>query len=232
MGHEANGVGTSYLSDPNAMIGTFKMGSPLLNVTANRSMPKGAATVKWDAEGVEPAEFSVVKEGILNDFQTTREVASLLAPYYQKTGKPVRSNGCAGTYDPTTPLQQFNPNLVMKPGAQELSFDDLVRDTKKGLAIVGGYASADHQVLNGAGSGEAVYEIVDGKLGQTIANAEFIYRAPDLWKNLVAIGGPKSALSFGIDNTRGEGRSRMAHTVTAVPGKFKGVAITDPYRKA
>jgi TldD protein len=232
MGNEANGVGTSYLNDPNAMIGTFKIGSPLLNVTANRSMPGGAATVKWDDEGVAPADFALVKDGILADFQTTREAASWLAPTYKKAGKPVQSNGCAGAYSATLPMQQFDANLVMRPGAQELSFDDLVKSTKKGYAVLGGYTYADQQALNGSAGGDFVYEIVDGKLGRTVSNAQIIYRSPEFWKNLVALGGSKTAATFGFNRYRDEYSHQSAHSVSAVPVKVTGVAMTDVTRKA
>lgn len=232
MGYEANGVGTSYLAEPLDMLGNFKMGSSLLTVTANRSMPNGAATVKWDDEGVEPRETTLVKNGILTDFQTTREAASWLAAYYQKLGKPVASNGCAGMYAATSPMQQVSPNLVVQPGAHAVTFDDLVKDTKKGIAIVGGYSGSDQQVLNGYGMGQIVYEIADGKVVGTFSRAQYLYRSPDFWKNLIALGGERSAEAFGFERSRDSYDNRAAHTIVAVPAKVTGVAVVDYSRQA
>lgn len=229
-GYEANTIGTSYLNDPEEMLGTFKVGSPLLNVTANRSMKGGTATVKWDSEGVEPTEISLVKDGVLNDFQTTRESASWISAYYNKKGMSVRSNGCSGMYGQTTPPTQVNPNFVMAPGKSEVSLEDMIKDTKKGLLILGGYATTDFQVLNGAGQGSITYEIVDGKLGSAIGGAQYLFRAPDFWKNLVAVGGPGSAQQFAFGRYRTGGR--IQHTVSAVHAKVTGVAVTDVMRKA
>jgi TldD protein len=232
MGLEANGVGTSYLNEPNEMIGTFKMGGPLMNVTANRSMKGGAATVKWDAEGVEPTEFTLVKDGILQDFQTTREAASWLKPSYDKLGRKVASNGCAGSYNATSPMQQFDANMVMQPAAEDVSFDDMVKSTKKGYAILGGRTYTDQQSLNGSAMGELVYEIIDGKLGKTIHSAQVLYRSPEFWKNLVAIGGKSSVATYGFDRYRDDYQYQTANSISAVPAKIKDVAMTDITRKA
>jgi TldD protein len=232
MGYEANGVGTSYLSDPLDMLGTYKVGSPLLNVTMNRSMPGGAATVKWDDEGVAPVETVLVKNGILNDFQTTREAASWISPYYQKIGKPVASNGCAGVYGATSAMQQHSPNLVMAPNAQDVSFAEMITSTKKGLAIVGGYHYADQQVLNGVSSGEIVYEITDGKIVGTVANAQLLYRSPEFWKNLAVLGGTSTVREFGMERYRDDYDNRTVQTVSCPAVKITGVAITDATRKA
>ncbi|HEU4642620.1 MAG TPA: metallopeptidase TldD-related protein, partial [Gemmatimonadaceae bacterium] len=75
LGYEANAGGTSYLNDPLAMLGSYKAGAPLLTVTANRSQPGALATVRWDDEGVVPESFDLVRDGVLTDFQTTRESA-------------------------------------------------------------------------------------------------------------------------------------------------------------
>jgi TldD protein len=229
-GYEANGVGTTYLHQPLDMLGTFRVGAPLLNVSANRSMPGGVATVRWDDEGIIPVETTLVKDGVLMDYQTTRESASWLAPYYQRIGTPVRSNGCACALG-SAPFTQRNPNLVMHPGAQDLSFEDLVRDTSNGIAVVGGETMMDHQVLNGYGTGAQMFEIRDGKLGAALTQAQFLYRAPELWRNVVAIGGARSVEHFGFERWRDSNRFRTGHTVSAVPAKVTGIAIIDPSRR-
>jgi TldD protein len=226
---------TSFLSDPLAMLGTFEVGSPLLTVSANRSMPGGAATVKWDDEGVEPPPTMLVHEGRLTDYQTTRESASWLASYYQRAGMPVRSNGCAEALGSRPPGMR-TPNLVMQPGSQELSFDELVKDTQRGLAVLGGSTHTDFQALNGYGQGALVYEINNGKLGASVAGALYQYRTPEFWRSLVALGGPQSAHPFGFSTWSEDDiwrfTDRVAHTVSAVPMKVTGVAVVDPLRHA
>jgi TldD protein len=227
MGDLAND-GTSYLNDPLGMLGTYRTGSSLLTVTANRSMPGGCATVAWDDEGVVPVETTLVRNGILTDYQTTRESASWLAPYYTSAKRTVRSNGCACGLG-TLPVRQRSPNLVMAPGRDALSFEELVKDTPSGLAVIGGFGRSDYQSLNGTGTGEMVVEIKNGKLGQRIDGATYNYRAPEFWRNLVAVGGAESAVACGFERMIPE---RVAHTIVAVPGKVTGVAVVNALRRA
>lgn len=234
MGYLANSVGTSYLNDPLAMLGTQVVGSPLLTVTANRTMPRGAATVHWDDEGVVPAEVTLIRDGVLHDYQTTRESASWLAPYYQRAGLPIRSNGCAGVYDASAPLGQCPPNLTMAPGSSSATMDDMIKTVKQGLAVFGGSGMMDQQQLNGTGRGDhdRVFEIVNGRLGAAIEGAEYIYRSPEFWKNLVAVGGAQSVEAIGITRSREERDAEAAYTISAVPVTVRDVVVTDAMRKA
>jgi TldD protein len=231
MGYEANNGGTSFLNTPLDMLGTYRLASPLVTVMANRSMPGGAATVQWDDEGVTPDEITLVKDGILTDFQTTRESASWMAPYYRKIGRPVRSHGCAGSDEATIPTSLRPPNFVLTPGAQQVSFDDLVAGTKKGLAVVGGRSWTDQQALNGTTSGDLVYEIRDGKLGRPLDAAEVTWRAPEFWRNVVALGGTASVRHVGIERGR-DYAHRVPYTIAAVPAKVTQLALMDARRRA
>jgi len=235
MGYLANTVGTSYMNDPVNMLGTLRVGAPLLTVTANRSMPGGAATVQWDDEGVTPRQTALVTNGVLTDFQTTRESAGWLAPAYQRLGKPMLSNGCARTRG-STPPTQCHPNLVMQPGAESLTFEALVKSIKKGIAVIGGYCLPDFQALTGSLRGEHVYKIENGVLGRIVRSSEVIYRAPELWRNVQVIGGQTSARTLGLYRSRHrnpmDDRDNVVHTVSAVPMKVTNVGLLNRSRKA
>jgi TldD protein len=223
MGYLANTQGTSYVNDPLGMIGNRQMGASLLNVTTNRSVPTGTATVKWDDEGVAPDEAVLVKDGILTDFHTNRESASWLKDYYAKTGKPVRSHGgmTRGAIEWEPELAE--PNLVIAPAARDTSFADLCAGVTRGLAVYGGEMRADQQMLNTEGRGEIVYEIRNGKLGRPVSRAIILSRAPDLWKNLVALGGRHTVREHGV--VYGLRWRRPGSTVSAPAAAFKNVAI-------
>jgi TldD protein len=191
MGYEANSSGTSFLDDPLAMLGTFRVASPLVTVTANRSAPGQLATVKWDDEGVIPDDFTLVKDGVLVDYQTTREQSAWLAPYYQKVGRAVRSHGCA-TADSAqcSPIQQ-TPNLALAANQANISLDDLVATVKEGILVTDAHAKTDFQVHTGILRG-TMHEIKNGRVGRYVTNGAITFNTLDLWKHVTALGGPET----------------------------------------
>jgi len=230
LGFEANGGGTSYLGpDPLTMLGTFQVGAPSFTVTANRSLPNGLATVGWDDEGVVPRDFTLVKDGVLTDYQTTREQAAWIAPWYQKQGRAVQSNACAAADSALSITMQMAPNLAMAPSATSTSFDDLVANTTRGFAITRGFAATDAPARNGWGFGR-IREINNGKLGAFIQGAGYLFTSTELWKNLVGIGGANSVAHVATSLSKGQPEQEVMCTVSAVPGKFKNVSIFDVMR--
>jgi TldD protein len=231
LGYEANAGGTSYINDPFGMIGTYQMGAPSLTVTGNRSEPGGAATVKWDDEGVAPDEFTLVKDGVLVDFQTTRESAGWLKDYYGKTGKPFRSHGCAAAPSAINAPLQHSSNITLVPGRDALDFDALISGVTKGIAVKGATLDMDFQHSSGLGLGRT-FEIKNGKRVAMINSAGLLFRATELWKGLLAVGGSASLRRFGLLTTKGEPEQEHYASVTAPPALFKQVTLIDPLRKA
>jgi TldD protein len=231
LGYEANAGGTSYLGPaPFARLGTA-LGTSHLNVHADRSMPQGLATVKWDDEGVEPDTFPIVDNGILVDYQTTREQAPWLKAWYAKRGQPVRSHGCAAGRSALAMPMQMAPNLILMPGKDNIGFADLVANTKRGIAVLGGTVSMDFQSREGTGYA-VMREIANGKLGPFIVGGGVLFDSTELWKSLQAIGGASSREQFPAGEVKGEPAQSMNHSIAAVPGAFKGMAVVDVRRKA
>jgi TldD protein len=232
LGYEANAGGTSYLNRPLAMLGAEPIGAPLLTVTGDRSTPGALATVKWDDEGVEPDTFPLVKDGILADFQTTREGAGWLAPYYTKHGKPVRSHGCANAPSALHATMEHPPNIAIVPGRADVRLDDLVKDLDAGILVTNLTATTDFQHVNGESHGGTFYEIKHGKKVARIDGAGILFRAPNLWKSLTALGGARSLEWRGAAAVKGEPARQGLFSVGAVPARFKDVTIIDRMRKA
>jgi TldD protein len=213
------------------MVGSYQTGGPLVTLTANRSEPGGAATVKWDDDGVAPDDFTLVRDGVVVDFQTTREGAGWMRDYYSKAGTPPRSHGCACAPSGIEPAIQRTPNLVLKPGAGAEDFDNLVASVSAGMAIGDLEADMDFQNLNGLGQGR-FYEVKKGKRVARLANAGVLFRSPDLWKGVLALGGAASARRHGMTVRKGEPAQIGYHSVTAVPAMFKQLTVIDALRKA
>lgn len=231
LGYEANAGGTSYLNDPFHMLGSYQAGAQLLTVTANRSEPGGAATVRWDDEGVVPEPFALVKDGMLTDFQTTRESAGWLKEYYARTGKPFRSHACATALSAIYAPLQRAPNIVLAPGREAIDFDGLVAGLSKGVAVKGAGLDMDFQNLNGMATGR-FYEVKKGKRVARIAGPGILFRATELWKALLALGGEASTRRYGTGSGKGEPPQSGYHSVTAPPALFKQLTLIDPKRKA
>jgi TldD protein len=231
LGYEANAGGTSFLNQPLEMLGSYRAGAPLLTVTANRSEAGGCATVKWDDEGVTPDDFTLVKDGVLNDFQTTRESAGWLKEWYVKQGRPIRSHGCAAADSAiNAPLQRI-PNLTLAPGRETAGFEELQSGLSNGMALKNVGIEMDFQNLNGLALGNA-YEIKRGKRVALIPGVGLLFRAPELWKTLTALGGPASVERFGALNRKGEPSAVTSHSIAAPPAVFNQLTVIDPQRKA
>jgi TldD protein len=210
VGYEANGGGTSYLAPPDRILGMARVAPEFITVTANRSEPRGAATVKWDDEGVEPEARTLVERGVVTDYCANREQASWLAQWSHQRQRPARSRGDANAPNAFSPPVAHLPNIGLEPGAADDDFHDLVAQVRDGVAFVGGRVSYDQELTTGLGFPVYAYEIKNGKLGRPLRKAGFNYRTQDLWKNIVAIGGQSSRVVG--DLIHGKGANFSIHT--------------------
>jgi len=181
---------------------------------------------------VEPEEYEVIREGVLVNYHTTRELASELSAWYGQNGRPVRSHGCSSSEGALSVSMLCPPNMEMLPGRESATLEDLVAGMKKGLVICSGRVTVDRQQLNGEINGEMVYEVKDGKRTKFVHSAEALFRAPELWKSLKAIGGPGTQFWSGVSIRKGQPSQECHFGVGAVPAYFEKVAVTDRMRKA
>ncbi len=231
LGYEANATGTSYLNDPDEMVEVYKVGSPLLSVTGNRSEPGGIATVQWDDDGVAPEPFELVRDGVLQRFQTTRESANWIRATRSEQGNAVKSTGCAHAATGVDAPITRSANLAMVP-ADSSTLPDLYRDIKKGVLFGEMSSNMDFQQLNGFGVGSRCYEITNGKRTAILVNAGVLFRASELWKGLLALGGKQTVVRYGIASSKGQPEQKAYHSVSAVPALFENGTIIDFTRKA
>jgi TldD protein len=139
------------------------------------------------------------------------------------------------------PLLQ-TPNIELAPGTRDTTFEDLVAGLDRGLVICGaqpepgGFSSGgvtiDRQQLNGEITGNMVYEVRNGRRTRFVRGEETLFRAPELWKSLAALGGPRSRLWSGHVGRKGQPSQEYWCGVGSVPALFRRVAVTDASRKA
>jgi TldD protein len=238
LGYEANAGGTSYLADPDTMIGHEPVGGPLVNVSANRSLEGGLATVKWDNEGVSPESFPLVKDGVLADYATTREAATWLKDGYARLKRPMRSHGCAGGETAIGVTQLVRPNLRLEPGSAAVDTPELIARMGNGIVAEGLIADMDFNALNGLARQDHDFpdaRFFEVKRGKKVARlipkgTAILFRAPELWKSVTALGGSKSVRQVAVSVEKGEPQQETWHTVEAPPVLLRQMAVIDPTR--
>lgn len=186
LGWEAAFAGTSFLTPD--MRGSFRYGSPLVNMTADSLLPGGVGTFGWDEEGTPAQRSPIVQEGIFTGYLSSRESALALGE---------RSNGCGrATSWGRIPLVRM-VNLSLEPGAGSL--DDLLAGVDDGLYLETPSSwSLDDKRMNFHFSAELCREIKGGKLGALYKGASFQGRTPQFWGSVRGIAGPEEWRLWGF----------------------------------
>ena len=234
-GYEANFAGTSFIWPIEDYLGKFRYGPAFMNVQAERSTPGALASAGWDDEGVRPDEYLIVKDGILNDLQTTREQAPWLADWYRTQGKPVRSHG--NSYAQSWADVQFQrmPNVNLLPNAErDVTRDELVADVKDGILIEGrGSFSIDQQRYNAQFGGQVFHEIKNGRVTGMLKDVAYQIRTPEFWNSLDGIGG-RSTYELGGSFNDGKGQPSQSNAVShgCPVSRFRQVNVINTGRRA
>ncbi len=200
VGYEANYAGTSFVKVSD--LGKLKYGSPLLNVTADKS-DDGLGSVGYDDDGVKSQRWPIIRDGVLVGLQTNRETAHYIG---EET-----SRGCTfGTTWRDYPFLRM-PNLHLEPGPDNSpTLDEIVADVKDGVMIDGrGSYSIDQQRYNGQFGGHIFWEIKNGKITRQVTDVVYNAITTDFWANLVNVTGPKEYEKHG---TGGDAKGQPTQT--------------------
>ena len=234
LGYEANYAGTSFLAPPDRVLGKLKYGPEFMNIQGDRSQEGACATIGYDDEGVKPENFLIVKNGIMNDYQTTREQANWLKWWYDSQKLPTRSHGCSNADSWGSVQFQRMPNVSLMPGAKDIGWNDIIAATDRGIAIEGdGSFSIDQQRYNAQFGGQVFHEIKGGKIVGMLKDVAYQMRTPDFWGSMDMIGGPKS-YAMGASFFDGKGQPGQSNAVShgCVPSRFRNINVINTGRKA
>jgi TldD protein len=234
MGYEANYAGTSFVAPPDQYLGKFRYGPEFMNVQGDRSQPGALATIGYDDEGVAPDEFLIVKNGLFNDYQTTREQAVWLDWWYKQQSQPTRSHGCSYADSWSSVQFQRMPNVSLMPGTDNRTWDDLIAATDNGIAIIGdGAFSIDQQRYNAQFGGQLFYEVKGGKITGMLKDVNYQIRTPEFWNSMDMIGG-RSGYEVWGSFFDGKGQPGQVNAVShgSVPARFRNVNVINTGRKA
>jgi TldD protein len=216
LGREASYAGTSY-ARPDAP-GSLRLGSELVNVTADATTPGGLGSFRWDDEGVEAQRIPIVREGVLQGFLSSRETAA-------ETGLP-RSGGCmrAEGFDRQPIVRMTNVNL--EPGDAG-TLEELVAATDSGLLIETNRSwSIDSRRLQFQFAGEAAWEIEGGERRRLLRNPSYAGVTPRFWAGCDAVCSPSEwALSSLTDCGKGEPGQMARVSHGSAPARFRDVEV-------
>jgi TldD protein len=184
LGYEANYAGTSFATVDK--LNTLQYGSPVMNVTGDRTVEHGLATVGYDDEGVSAQSWDIIKDGVLVGYQLDRSMAQMMPDL-----NGGRSNGCAYADSPGhIPIQRM-ANVSLQPAADGPSTDELVGRVEDGIYVVGDKSwSIDMQRYNFQFTGQRFYRIRNGRLDGQLRDVAYQATTTDFWGSMEAVGGP------------------------------------------
>ncbi|QSX74707.1 TldD/PmbA family protein [Lysobacter arenosi] len=179
LGYEANYAGTSFATLDKRDEG-YRWGSDIVNFVADKTRQGSLGAVGYDDEGVKTKQWDLVRDGILVDYQATRDEAHILGHK--------ESHGCSYADSWSSVQFQRMANVSLMPGKKPLSVADMVKDVENGLYIHGrGSYSIDQQRYNAQFGGQLFYEIKQGKVTGLVEDAAYQIRTPEFWNACSAI---------------------------------------------
>lgn len=196
-----------------------------VTITADRSMVGGAGTVGWDDEGVAPSTYPVISSGIFMHYATGREIIPEMQEFSAKRAIALAGVGCMASDGAKFMPIVSTPNLTLAPDSNDTSFTDLLSGITHGFAVVGGSVNMDSKLLTGWGTSPMIYTVRNGQLAEPVRKVAYSFNMLDHWKNLIALGGPKSVMTQGFNVIKGAPNQRFVHSVRACAARFKDVAI-------
>ncbi|MEU0094007.1 TldD/PmbA family protein [Kribbella sp. NPDC006257] len=195
LGYEANYAGTSFATIDK--LGNLKYGSPVMQVTGDRTAENGLSTVGYDDEGVAGQQWDLVKDGTLVGYQLDRRMAEVNKEVLGTN----RSNGCAYADSAGhVPIQRM-ANVSLQPAPDGPSTEELISRVQNGIYIVGDKSwSIDMQRYNFQFTGQRFYKITDGKLDGQLRDVAYQATTTEFWGSMEAVGGPQTYVLGGALN--------------------------------
>src|SRR5258705_623593 len=215
LGSEAAFAGTSFLTTDK--LGTFRYGSPEVNIRIDATSPGGLGTFGFDDEGVPASEGWAVKDGIFVGYLMSRETAATLGT---RSNGTMRADGWQ-----RVPIIRMT-NVSVMPGTAG-TLDDLIADTDDGILMDTNRSwSIDDKRFNFQFGTEIGWEIKKGKRGDMVRNPTNTGLRPAFWGSCDAVCSESEWVMWCTPNC-GKGQpGQGAHTGHgAAPARFRNVHV-------
>jgi TldD protein len=215
LGYEANYAGTSFLTPDRR--GSFRYGSPLVNLVADNTEPETLAATGYDDDGVACQKWDIVREGVFVGYCTNRETAAKIGETRSRGSNRADNWG-------SVPIVRI-ANIGLEPG--RASLDELIGDVKKGIYIEGhGSYSIDQRRYNFQFGGDAFWLIENGKRGQMLRDVIYHGITPEFWGTCDGVADRTHRRRYGFI-TCGKGQPGQSGWMThaASPARFRQVDV-------
>ncbi len=214
LGMEEAYAGSSFVRPEDR--GRLRYGSPLVNITADASLPGGLGSFGFDDEGVPAQRVPILVEGVFENFISSRETAPVIG---ERSSAAMRADGWQHL-----PLIRMT-NISIEPG--EGSLADLIADTDDGIFMSTNNSwSIDDKRVNFQFGCEIAWLIEGGKLTQMYRNPNYAGITTDFWGSCDAVAGPEEWTLWGTPNC-GKGQpsqtARVGHGTS--PARFRNVQV-------
>ncbi|GLU51219.1 TldD protein [Dyadobacter frigoris] len=225
LGYEANFAGTSFATLDKWKSKNFNYGSKEVNFFADKTQPGSLGAVGYDDEGVKTKRWDLVKDGILTNYMGIRDQVHILGEN--------ESQGCC--YADSWGSVQFQrmANVSLAPGKEKLSVEEMIKDVKRGIYIIGDSSySIDQQRYNFQFSGQLAYEIKDGQIAGMLKDVAYQSNTQEFWNSCVKIC-DESDYRLGGSFFDGKGQPIQSNAVThgSSTARFNGVNVINTGRK-
>jgi TldD protein len=199
LGYEANYAGTSFATYDK--LNTLQYGANIMNVTGDRTVEHGLATIGYDDEGVQTQSWDIVRDGVLVGYQLDRAMAHMKPELAALDSGQGRSNGCAFADSPGhIPIQRM-ANVSLQPAEDGPGTEELIGQVEHGLYVVGDRSwSIDMQRFNFQFTGQRFYKIIHGELTGQVRDVAYQATTTDFWGAMEAVGGPQTWELGGASN--------------------------------
>ena len=198
--------------------GSFSFASKIVNIVADATIPGGPGSYDFDDELVSGKRVSLIKDGIFDGYQTSRETAKEL-------GIAESSGAMRAMTGVFLPLIRMT-NINLEPG--DWTANELVQDTRGGILATGAsLAIFDQRRRTFIFSGEIGWRIENGELKEVIKNPIYHGSSTDIWQGCDAIA--KDGWG-GYGTSCGKGRPHQSMRVGhySSQARFKNMRVGEP----
>jgi TldD protein len=225
LGYEANYAGTSFATLDKWKTKNFNFGNKLVNFVADKTQPTSLGAVGYDDEGVKTKEWNIIKDGILVNYQATRDQVHILGEK--------ESQGCCYADSWNSIQFQRMPNVSLQPGKTPMGVMDMIRNVEKGIYMLGRSSySIDQQRYNFQFGAQLCYEIKNGQITGLLKDVAYQSNTQEFWNSVGAICDEKD-YRLGGSFSDGKGQPSQVSAVShgCSTTRFNGVNVINTGRR-